>query len=269
MSALDKCAGKTYNKENAKESGKMAKIDLQGTEFIFSVLPLKFLSKGFWARTEICLKNEHVFYNEIGENVSREALEEWIFCMFRLLAGAYGEEYSLSFEKAGLAVDFYPYTENGSKVSRELRRKNDCVMAIRLLMRGADKKSFLGGVYTLMLHRKEIEIFATILQQEFNQIFDKRVPGRGKYLFVGVSPLGYKGCNYWYLDPLGKTEKGDYVWVRMGRRSTEQIVFVDSVRYFSDDTAPYPPESVRRVLRKATKEEMEKIEKGKDNDYQI
>lgn len=239
----------------------MAKIDLQGTEFTFSVLPLKFLSKGFWGRTEICVKNEYVSYQEISENISRDELQEWIFSMFRLLAGAYGEEYSLSFEKAGLAIDFYPYTENGNKVSREERRKNDCVMAVRLLMRKADKKSFLGGVYTLMLHRKEIEIFACELQQEFDEIFGKRIHGRGKYLFVWVSPLGYNGCNYWYLDPLGETEKGDYVWVRMGRHSTEQIVYVDSVRYFTDDSAPYPPESVRRVLRKATKEELENVHK--------
>lgn len=237
----------------------MGKIDLQGTEFTVSVLPLKFLSKGFWARTEICVKNEYVSYQETSENISRDELQEWIFSMFRLLAGAYSEEYSLSFERAGLAVDFYPYTENGNKVSREERRKNDCIMAVRLLMRKGDKKSFLGGVYTLMLHRKEIEIFATNLQQEFDKIFGERIHGRGKYLFVGVSPLGFKGCNYWYLDPFGETKKGDYVWVRMGRHSTEQIVLVDSVRYFSYDTAPYSPESVRRVLRKASLDEIQKL----------
>lgn len=237
----------------------MATIDLQGTTFTVSVLPMKLFSKGYWARTEVAIKNEYVTYAEIGENISREELNEWIFAMFRLLAGAYGREYALSFEKAGLAIDLYPHTENGNEVSRQERRDNDCVMAIRVLMRSSDKKQFLGGVYSLLLHRKDIETFATALREEFDAAFAKLLPDKGKYLFVGVSPMGYKGCNYWYLDKSGTVKSGDYVWVRMGRHNTEQIVYVDSVKYCNDDTAPYNPERVKQVLRKATDDELKKI----------
>ncbi len=235
----------------------MATIDLQGTAFTLSVLPLELFSNGFWVRTKIALHNEFVHYEREEKSISYEEMEEWIFAMFRLLAGAYKKEYALSFEKAGLAVDLYPYTKNGAEASREEKRENDCVMAVRLLMR-TGKKGFLGGVYSLLLHRKEIESFARALRKEFEETYAKRVHGRGKYLFVGVSPRGYEGCNYWYLDPTKTVIAGDHVWVRMGRHNLEQIVYVDSVRYCNDDTAPYEPERVKRVLRKATEEEIKK-----------
>jgi hypothetical protein len=45
----------------------------------------------------------------------------------------------------------------------------------------------------------------------------------------------------------------------MGRHNTEQIVHVDSVKYFSDDDAPFPPARVKQVLRKATPKEIKKL----------
>lgn len=236
----------------------MPTIDLQGTKFTFSVLPLKLLSTDYKARIEIKIENEYISYSHIEKEIHSQELEEWIFSMFRLLAGAYKREYSLSFENAGLAIDLYPHTENGMEVSREERRKNDCVMAIRLLMR-TGKSAFLGGVYTLLLHRKDIASFAEKLRVEYDKIFVKRVHGRGKMLFVGVSPLGYKGCNYWYLDVSGQTKAGDYVWVRMGSHNTEQIVYVDSVRYFTEETAPYSISRVKQILRAATQEEIKDL----------
>ncbi|MBQ8309170.1 MAG: hypothetical protein IJX96_04980 [Clostridia bacterium] len=230
----------------------MPTIDLQRTKFKFSVLPPKLFSRGHWVRTEISVDNEYVKYTEIGENVLRTELEEWIFAMFRLLAGAYAKEYSLSFERAGLAVDFYPHMVNGEEVSREERRRNDCVMVIRMLMRSSDKKRLLGGVYSFLLHREDIQTFASALREEFDAAFAKFERNKGKYLFIGVSPKGYKGCNYWYLDPTKTVKKGDHVWVRMGRRNVEQIVYVDCVKYCNDDTAPYDPNRVKRILRKAT-----------------
>lgn len=235
----------------------MATIDLQGTQFTLSILPLKLLSNGHFARTEILIKNEFLSYREVGSHLMREELEEWIFSMRRLLAGAYRKEHTLSFEKAGFAVDLYPYTIEGKEATREERRENDCVMAIRLLMRSADKKRFLGGVYSLLLHREEIEKFSATLREEFDKIFFQRVHGRGKHHFVGVSPKGFTGCNYWYLDKSGTVSPGEYVWVRMGRHDVEQIVYVDDVRRFNDDTAPYDPTRIKQVLRKATKEELE------------
>ena len=238
----------------------MATIDLQGTRFSFSILPLKLLSGDFKARVEIKLENEYLSYAHIEKEMLSADLEEWIFTMFRLLAGAYKREYNVVFENTGIAVDLYPHTENGMEASREERRKNDCIMAIRLLMR-TDKGSFLGGVYTLLLHREDIFAFATKLREEYDKVFVKLVHGRGKILFAGVSPLGYKGCNYWYLDDAGEVKAGDYVWVQMGRHNTEQIVYVDSVRYFSEETAPYPVYKVKQVLRMATEEEIKDIVK--------
>ena len=237
----------------------MPTVTLQETKFGLSILPIKFLAGDFWARTEISIENEFIKYKQAEKKISSADLEDWIFAMFRLLAGAYKREYTLSFEEAGIAIDLYPHTENGNPVSREERRKRDCVMAIRLLMR-SDKGGFLGGVYTLLLHREEIAVFASELRKEYDEIFVKRVHGIGKYMFVGVSPLGYTGCNYWYFDPSGKSKTGGYVWVTMGSHNTEQIVYVDSIRYFNEKTSPYPVDRVKQVLRVATKDELNEYE---------
>ncbi len=237
----------------------MATITLEGTNFSINLLPLGLLSSGYWAKVEVSLINEYVHYKNVTKEISREEIEEWIFCMYRLLAGAYAKEYSIAFEKAGMAIDLCPHGEDGRTLSRTERRQNDCLMLLRFLMRSSDQKRFLDGIYTLVLHREEIEKFADALRVEFDEVFARLIPGRGKYHFVGVSPLGYKGCNYWYLDTKGDVQKGDYVWVTMGRHHTEQIVRVDSARRYNDDTAPYDPKRVKQVLRKATKEEIENL----------
>lgn len=237
----------------------MATINLQETEFSFRLLPLRLFSKGYWARTEIYVKNEYVTYRQTYEKISREEVEKLIFSMFRLLAGAYSKEYTVCFERAGLAVDLYPYTKDGEEASRTERRQNDCVMAVRLMMRSAKKEKFVDGVYSILLHRKDVEKFASELKEEFDEIFGKLVHGTGEYLFVGVSPKGYHGCNYWYLDPTKSVKAGDCVWVKMGRHNTEQTVYVDSVRYFDENSAPFDPATVKRVLRMATEQEKAEI----------
>ena len=93
-------------------------------------------------------------------------------------------------------------------------------------------------------------------------MFAQLIHGSGKHVFVGVSPRGYTGCNYWYLDPSDSIVAGDYVWVRMGRHNTEQVVYVDSVRRFDEQTAPYDPSAVKQVLRKATEKEIKKFLKS-------
>ncbi len=238
----------------------MATIETQDTKFTLSLL--QNAKEEGEIRLQIALKNERLFY-ENGEIVATEEMEELIFSLSRFLAGGYGWEYNLVFERAGIAFDLYPDEEGKPIVSREERRDKDCVAAVRLLMRSKDGKRFLGGVYTLLLHRKEIEKFVDELRIEYDEICAQRTPGMGEYAFVGVSPLGYRGCNYWYLDPTGKVKKGDFVWVRMGRRDTEQIVFVDSVRAFHLENAPYNPQRVKQVLRKATRAEIKKFRKAK------
>lgn len=238
----------------------MPSIDLQGTNFSLRVLPENG-NKNF-INAEIEIINEYLSYKHLCSDMTFEEMEEWLFAMSRLLAGAYGVEHNLSFENAGLAVDLYPYTDNGKAVERAERREKDCVMILRLLLKSADGKGFLGGVYSLLFHRKELESFASELREEFDKYYAQRGHGTGKYLFVGVSPQGYNGCNYWYLDPTSSVVAGDYVWVRMGRHNTEQVVYVDSVRRFDDDTAPYEPAAVKQVLRKATKKEIKEYLKS-------
>ena len=80
------------------------------------------------------------------------------------------------------------------------------------------------------------------------------------YLYVGVSPRGQYDCNYWYIDEEKQTQENTYVWVNMGRRNAEQIVYVDSVRYCNANDVPYPVEKTKRVLRQATEEETEEAD---------
>ncbi len=233
----------------------MPKIDIQGTRFTFSILSMPSVD-GYFAKTEIGIENEYVHYREQSERFTREEIEEFIFALNRLLAGAYAREYTVPFEKKGIAVDLYAYTKDGEEVSREERRQNDCVMAVRLLLRSKEQEKYLGGVYSFLLHREEIEVFADELRKEFDEAFAALSAKRGQFLFVGVSPKGYRGCNYWYLDKSGTVKAGDYVWVRMGRHNTQQIVYVDSVRWCTEDSAPYSPSSVKQILKIATEEEL-------------
>ena len=192
----------------------MATVALEGTEFSFSVLGADTTREGFWARTKLTVKNEFVSYQEIGETFSREEIENWIVSAFRLLAGGYYSNQSLSFERAGVSVDFCPHAPGDKNCSRQERRSHDCVMQVHLLMRSSDKKRLLGGVYSLLLHKKQLQEFALALKEEYEKAFASYEPKTGKYLFVGVSPKGYMGCNYWYLDQTKSTKPGDYVWVR-------------------------------------------------------
>ncbi len=231
----------------------MATISSLGTSFTLSVLEN---SGEFWLKVRLCAKNEYIFYEKEGEWISREELETLLACVSRLLAGGYEREQTVAFEKAGLAVDLYAHTKDGISVSREERRQNDCIMAVRILMRSKDDANFFGGVYSLLFHRKETEKFVEELREEYAKNCTQHIHGGGKYLFVGVSPKGYRGCNYWYFDPSGTTKAGEYVWVRMGRHNTEQVVYVDSVRFFDDDNAPFAPKRVKQILRKAKEDEI-------------
>ncbi len=89
---------------------------------------------------------------------------------------------------------------------------------------------------------------------------EKTITDNYDYLYVGVSPKGQYGCNYWYIDEDKQTQANTYVWVNMGRRNTEQIVYVDSVRYCNAEDVPYPIDKTKRVLRQATEEETEEAD---------
>ncbi len=234
----------------------MATVNLQGTRLTFALLPPKDREKE-WATTVLALENEYISYRDEGRYISICAVEELITSLSRLLAGVYERERSVALDALGLAVDLYAYTEKGKPVSRELRREKDCVAAFRILMRSKDKSVFLDGVHTLLLHREQIQTLVEGLLAEFNAEYAHLLVGEKEYSFVGVSPRGYKGCNYLYYDPAGSVHAGDYVWVRMGRRQIEQVAYVDSVRTYGAEEVPYNPQTVKRVLRKATQAEID------------
>ena len=237
----------------------MPTIQLQGTEFTCGVQTPKNEAEGAWVRLRLSLKNEYLEYDDTICVLIAD-VEEWLFSMSRLLAGGYAHPYSISFENTGVAVDLYPCIEDmeGRQTrTRAERRESTLAMALRILMRSKSSRRYLGGVYTLLLGREEIAAFVRALRWEFYSVYSAYTAGKGEYTFVGVSPLGYPGCNYWYYDESGTLSGGDYAWVKMGRHGTEQIVLVDCARRFSKENAPYSAERVKRVLRKATAEEVE------------
>lgn len=235
-------------------------LDFEGTRFSLFIYPPTPNADGSWVEIGLGIENEHIRYHD-RMKISFADLDGWITAAFRLLAGAYKGEYSLALEGTGLAVDFYPYTDGNREISREERRNHDCVMAVRMLMRSADKKRFLGGVYTILAHKEDVARFAEEARKGLDEYYARFANGAGKYLYVGVSPMGYRHCSYWYLDESKTVKAGDFVWVRMGRHNTEQIVTVDRVCYYDAETAPFPPENVKRVLRKATPTEIKELNK--------
>jgi hypothetical protein len=236
----------------------MPTIELQGTRFSCKVLPPKTLMERAWVQLEIGLENEYVSYQDV-RRILPEDVEKWLTASARLLAGAYVRPYSIAFDGVGFAVDLYPSNDGESltrTASRASRREKDCAMAVRILMRSGSSHSFLGGVYTLLFQKEQLKAFVEALRKEFYTLYASYAEGKGEYTFVGVSPLGYGGCHYWYYDPSGGLTAGDYVWVKMGRHATEQIVLVDCARRFTADNAPYDPARVKKVLRRATEEEL-------------
>ena len=242
-----------------KELLNMAQITLQGTQFIVEVLAASSFSFSNRVKLRVAVQNEHISYDTKKASVAIDEMEEWIFAMHRLLAGGYSKETNITFEYAGFAVDLFPHTKDGEETSRTERRENDCKMCVHFIMKQKNKDEYLGGVYSIIFHREDIRVFAESLRKEFYERYESRLKGRGKYLFAGLSPLGYGGCNYWYFDPSNSVASGDYVWVKMGRHDLLQIARVDTVRRFNDDSAPYDPATVKQVLRKATEEELKNL----------
>jgi hypothetical protein len=232
----------------------MAVFEQKGTTFTFSIVPPEGVWDKHWIRTKISIKNPFINYEEIGERLNVDEMNEWLCLIARFLAGAFPKTSEFVTEKLGLAADFYPYSKDNRELTRAECRSVDCVMALRLLFKDLDGK-FLSGIYTLLLHRAELSKLLAEFTEDLARYYPVPPTAKGKYLFVAVSPLGYLGCKYWYFDPTSTVNKGEYVWVRMGRHNTEQIVYVDDVRYFNDDS-PYDPTKVKQILRKATKKEI-------------
>ena len=138
-------------------------------------------------------------------------------------------------------------------------------MAIRLLFKDENGK-FLSGIYTLLLRREELKTLWTEFTDALERYYPVALPTDGEYLFVAVSPLGYHGCKYWYLDPSKTARKGDYVWGRMGKRDLEQMLYVDEARFFNSDF-PYDPLRVKKILRKAIEQEIASLHSNENADF--
>lgn len=90
-------------------------------------------------------------------------------------------------------------------------------------------------------------------------IFTKVYRKRSEYIFCNVVFNGW-GKTYCYLTDDDEIEEGDYVVVPAGKDNRETIVLVDSVEYYPPEEAPFPLDKIKRVIRKCTKEEIEKME---------
>ena len=96
------------------------------------------------------------------------------------------------------------------------------------------------------------------------EILDSSVYGKVKrrkseYIFCSVGfESGYK--NYYYLTDDDSIESGDFVIVPAGKDNHEAIVRVVEIEYFSEENVPFPVKKTKKIIRKCTDEDFEKIE---------
>lgn len=163
--------------------------------------------------------------------VSYREIDRFLISMRRFLAIAYTDAYQMSV--AGVVADFRP---NNKEIV------------------------FQFDGLPVQIREREIDIISRELRSELDLLIPNNGNAKGKYRFVGVSPRGYRGCYYWYLDCMDQIQPGEYVWVKMGRHNTEQVVFVDGVLLCNDNDAPYDINLVKRVLRRATEKEIQSFQ---------
>ncbi len=239
----------------------MATINLQDTIFTFTVQNKPKRWDGYGLYVRIAVENEFVHYQS-EHHCSFEDVENILFCMRRLLAGGYRKEISVRLEEMNAILHFEPnIPQNPPELTRTFLRSCESKLIWNLLFYSNSKQNTLGGVYTLFFSKIEVATFADVLQFELQAYVDERNARRGEYMFVGVSPQGYKGCNYWYLDTKKQTKTHSYVWVKMGKSSTLQLVYVDNVRYFSMAEAPYDVSSLKQVEGQASEEDLIQAQK--------
>lgn len=239
----------------------MATVTVQGTSFTFVLQEKPKHWDGYTLTVNMAVENEFIHYQRVCR-CNFDDIEEMLFCMFRLLAGGYRKEYVLRVEGTNAIVNFNPDIEAGvTELTRTYLRSRNCKAVFNLLFFSAKAKNTLGGVYTIIIPKNALKLFALRLQEEYKPYAEELSKQRGKYMFVGVSPQGYKGCNYWYLDTQKKTKPNTFVWVKMGRGNTLQLVYVDSVRCYNADNAPYDVTLLKRVEKQASKEDEEEARK--------
>ena len=128
----------------------MPKINLQGTEFEFSILPFRLLADRYWVRAKISIKNEYVNYVMESEEITCYEMEKWLFSAFRLLAGAYEKPRSVAFEKSKI------FMKSHNASNADLHQK------VKLSHNGESKKFFV--------HRLVMLAFSPIENPELFQV---------------------------------------------------------------------------------------------------
>ena len=238
----------------------MAEITVEGTTFALTLEKKPLLWDGYSAVLRIAVKNEFINY----ENKCRCSLEDVeliYFVLRRLVAGGYRKHVLMRLEGANLALDVDPHVDEGMELTREYLRAQPYTATFSLLLYSHAVANTLGGVFTFILNRDHVTPFADELQKELEPYQETISKRNGKYMFVGVSPQGYKGCNYWYFDPTKMTKPNTFVWVKMGRSKLEQLVYVDCVRYFRVEEVPYDIDRCSRVLKQATPQDIVEAKK--------
>ena len=254
-------------------------LQLNGTEVEFSILSS---SGRDWVDIRFLVTTDNIRFEKAGAYLTRNELEKFLSVTDFLLKGKIVRKYSLNWKKLGLKIVFVPNAEIGLMCPEE-RELATCQMQFEIFTRNKDTGLWNATSVVVRLARVEIEKLLDGLLQEYIVAFGKpqekdkfsyfhnketeeqpliaetgtAQSDEGAYLYVGVSPRGSVGCNYWYVDEEKRTQANTYVWVTMGRRNTEQIVYVDSVRYCNASDAPYPINKTKRVLRQTTQEETE------------
>ena len=237
----------------------MAIVTVGDTKFTFSPKKKPLLWDGYSLGMTIAVHNEFISYENSKHRCDFEEVEQFYFTLRRLIAGGYRSEPCFRIEGANMSVAIGLGVLNPENCSRERLRTANYTVTISLAF-VSNLKNEPNGAYTIVLHREEIKSLADGLQADLAEYANARSKRHGKYLLAGVSPQGYKGCNYWYFDPMGKTKPNTFVWVKMGKNKTLQLVYVDCVRKFNEYDTPHSVNGNKLVLKQATQEDIVKAQ---------
>lgn len=232
----------------------MVSITANGSTIHFIISKKPLLWDGSSVGVTIAVQNETVTYTSAPTRCDFEDLENLLYNIYRLIAGGHRKRKQTRVEGIDGWFIFDPIVDGDyGYPSREFLRAQPFKMDMRLVL-SSKREQF--GEFAFSVDKEQLKVFAYQLNEELSPYLRALSKCHGKYMFVGVSPQGYKGCNYWYFDPEKKTQPNTFVWVKMGRNETLQLVYVDSVRRFNEYSAPCSIDTKKRVLKQANEEDI-------------
>lgn len=114
-----------------------------------------------------------------------------------------------------------------------------------------DYGSFIEGIFNCVRYFGFGEIFNTTL-------YGRAKRREGDYICLSVIfPNSIK--SYYYLSDDETIQVGDIVYVPAGVEDEVMLVQVVDIEYFGENTAPYPIDKMKWVIRKCTEEELEQF----------